>query len=334
SINLNCEHFFLKNVFIPYSVSILPYELGQNTFITDYFLAGICVVLLCLRGFASPGVCPDRCDCQQPQRLTCANRGLRFVPPQSGDREEVLVLSLGGNFIGNISAVDLGSFTGLVRLDLQFNQIQSIHPRAFEKLYHLEELYLGHNHLSEIHTGTLQPLKKLTVLYGNNNDIIEITPGLFDTLDRLVKLRLDGNKIQSLQDSLFKDLDNLRYLHLESNQLQHIHRNAFSKLANLRFLNLSRNKLPALRGAPTFSLRRNFKGLVFHSVGSPAGPMGSGKLAQVLLGWVAMCLAPIQVAYCQTANGNGPLQASRFTSTSDQREAQRVRRRGPETLRG
>ncbi|XP_051926302.1 TLR4 interactor with leucine rich repeats [Hippocampus zosterae] len=220
---------------------------------TDYFLAGICVVLLCLRGFASPGVCPDRCDCQQPQRLTCANRGLRFVPPQSSDREEVLVLSLGGNFIGNISAVDLGSFTGLVRLDLQFNQIQSIHPRAFEKLCHLEELYLGHNHLSDIHTGTLKPLKKLTVLYGNNNDIVEIRPGLLDTLDHLVKLRLDGNKIQSLQDSLFKDLDNLRYLHLESNQLQHIHRNAFSKLANLRFLNLSRNKLPALRGALTFA---------------------------------------------------------------------------------
>ncbi|XP_049577285.1 fibrillin-2b isoform X1 [Syngnathus scovelli] len=62
--------------------------------------------------------------------------------------------------------------------------------------------------------------------------------------------------------------------------------------------------------------------------------MGSGKLAQVLLGWVALCLAPVQVAYGQTANGNGPVQASRFTATTDQREAQRVRRRGQETLRG
>ncbi|XP_077405159.1 TLR4 interactor with leucine rich repeats [Vanacampus margaritifer] len=220
---------------------------------TGYFLAGFCVLLLSLRGFASPGVCPDRCDCQQPQRLMCANRGLRSVPTRSSDQEEVLVFSLGGNFIGNISAVDLGRFIGLVRLDLQFNQILNIHPKAFEKLYHLEELYLGHNHLSDIQDGTLQPLKKLTVLYLNNNSIIEITPGLFSSLDHLVKLRLDGNKIPNLPDSLFKDLDNLRHLHLESNQLHHIHRNAFSKLANLRFLNLAHNKLPALRGALTFS---------------------------------------------------------------------------------
>lgn len=60
--------------------------------------------------------------------------------------------------------------------------------------------------------------------------------------------------------------------------------------------------------------------------------MGSGKLAQVLLGWVAMCLASVHVALGET--GNGPYQASRFTDTVDQREVQRVRRRGQETLRG
>ncbi|XP_069006644.1 fibrillin-2b isoform X2 [Embiotoca jacksoni] len=60
--------------------------------------------------------------------------------------------------------------------------------------------------------------------------------------------------------------------------------------------------------------------------------MGSGKLAQVLLGWAAVCLGAVHVAYGQT--GNGPYQASRFTSSVDQREVQRVRRRGQETLRG
>ncbi|GLD73613.1 fibrillin-2-like protein [Lates japonicus] len=60
--------------------------------------------------------------------------------------------------------------------------------------------------------------------------------------------------------------------------------------------------------------------------------MGSGKLAQVLLGWAAVCLAAVNVACGQT--GNGPYQANRFTSTTDQREVQRVRRRGQETLRG
>lgn len=60
--------------------------------------------------------------------------------------------------------------------------------------------------------------------------------------------------------------------------------------------------------------------------------MGSGKLAQVLLGWAAVCLSAVHVACAQT--GDGPYQASRFTGTVDQREVQRVRRRGQETLRG
>ncbi|XP_054619969.1 TLR4 interactor with leucine rich repeats [Dunckerocampus dactyliophorus] len=226
---------------------------------TGYFLARVCFFLLSLRGFTSSssshdvGVCPIRCDCQHAQHLMCANRGLHTVPLQSSKREEVLVFSLGGNFIGNISALDLVRYTALARLDLQFNQIRNIHHEAFESLSSLEELYLGHNHLANIQAGTLQPLKKLTVFYGNDNDIMHVTRELFASLEHLVKLRLDGNGIERLQDSVFKDLTNLRYLHLESNQLQHIHKNAFSKLAHLRFLNLSHNKLTALRGALTFS---------------------------------------------------------------------------------
>lgn len=225
---------------------------------TGNFLAGIYFFLLALNGFisSSPAAsfCPDRCDCQHPQHLMCTNRGLRAVPkPAAQVTEEVLIFSLGGNFIGNISAFDFVRYSNLVRLNLQYNQLQNIQPKAFEKLSKLEELYLGHNLLSIIPTGTLQPLKKLTILYGNNNDIKKITPELFANLDNLVKLRLDGNSIEVLQDSVFKSLTSLHYLHLESNKLQHIHRNAFSKLTNLRFLNLAHNKQSAVRNALTFS---------------------------------------------------------------------------------
>lgn len=184
----------------------------------------------------------------------CTNRGLRHIPIDgTSGSEEVEVFSLGGNFITNISAHDLVKYGNLKRLNLQFNQINSIHPKAFEKLTKLEELYLGHNILSSIPSGTLQPLKKLTILYGNNNEIKKIPPGQFANLDSLVKLRLDGNALQILKDSDFKSITNLRYLHLESNQLQHIHPHTFSKLSNLRFLNLSHNKQKALRNALTFS---------------------------------------------------------------------------------
>ncbi|KAG7275475.1 hypothetical protein CRUP_022727 [Coryphaenoides rupestris] len=192
--------------------------------------------------------CPDRCDCQHVQHLLCANRGLRAVP--AGARaapEEVLVISLGGNFISNVSAADFTGYSNVVRLNLQFNQIQTVHPNAFDAFSRLEELYLGHNLLSTISPETLRPLKKLTILYTNHNGIERISPELFGTLNSLVKLRLDGNSLEQLQDSVFTDLTNLHYLHLEYNQLQHIHRNAFSKLAKLRFLNLAHNKQTSLR---------------------------------------------------------------------------------------
>ncbi|KAI3358016.1 hypothetical protein L3Q82_003038 [Scortum barcoo] len=228
---------------------------------TGSFLAGVCFFLLSLNGFVSSSpatsFCPERCDCQHPQHLMCANRGLRAVPkPSARVPEEALIFSLGGNFISNISAFDFTRYSNLVRLNLQYNQIQTINPKAFEKLSKLEELYLGHNLLSNIPTGTLQPLKKLTILYGNNNDIQKVTPELFANLDNLVKLRLDGNSIEVLQDSVFKSLTSLHYLHLEYNSLQQIHRNTFSKLTNLRFLNLAHNKQSALRSTLTFSQLR------------------------------------------------------------------------------
>uniref|UniRef100_A0A3Q1FM08 TLR4 interactor with leucine-rich repeats n=1 Tax=Acanthochromis polyacanthus TaxID=80966 RepID=A0A3Q1FM08_9TELE len=216
---------------------------------------------LMLFGFisSSPAMdfCPDRCDCQHPQHLMCTNRGLRTVPkPAALVPEDLLIFSLGGNFITNISAFDFTRYSNLVRLNLQYNEIGSIHPKAFEKLSKLEELYLGHNLLSDIPAGTLQPLKKLTILCGNNNDMKKITPELFSNLDSLVKLRLDGNSLEALQDSVFKSLTGLHYLHLESNKLRHIHRNAFSKLTNLRFLNLAHNKQTAVRNVLTFSQLR------------------------------------------------------------------------------
>ncbi|TNM92730.1 hypothetical protein fugu_018132 [Takifugu bimaculatus] len=226
---------------------------------TDSLPAWMCVFLLAVSGVISPShqegsLCPDRCDCQHPQHTMCTNRGLRTVPEPGGQvSEEVLIFSLGGNFIGNISDIDFRRYNNLVRLNLQYNQIQNIHPKAFQNLSNLEELYLGHNLLSDITTGTLQTLKKLTILYGNNNDIKRISPGLFTHLGNLVKLRLDGNSIQDLQDSVFKSLTSLHYLHLESNKVHHIHRKAFSGLTSLRFLNLAHNKQSAVRNALTFS---------------------------------------------------------------------------------
>uniref|UniRef100_A0A8C9VFY4 Fibrillin 2b n=1 Tax=Scleropages formosus TaxID=113540 RepID=A0A8C9VFY4_SCLFO len=55
------------------------------------------------------------------------------------------------------------------------------------------------------------------------------------------------------------------------------------------------------------------------------------NLSKLLLGWAAVCWAAFHAAHGQ---GDGNFQANRFTGPSNEREVQRVRRRGQESLRG
>lgn len=227
------------------------------------FLLVVCGCLA-LPPWAQP-VCPERCDCQHPQHLLCTNRGLRAVPKTSSlpSPQDVLTYSLGGNFITNITAFDFHRLGQLRRLDLQYNQIRSLHPKTFEKLSRLEELYLGNNLLQALAPGTLAPLRKLRILYANGNEISRLSRGSFEGLESLVKLRLDGNALGALPDAVFAPLGNLLYLHLESNRIRFLGKNAFAQLGKLRFLNLSANELqPSLRHAATFAPLRSLSTLI------------------------------------------------------------------------
>ncbi|MBN3278200.1 TRIL protein, partial [Polyodon spathula] len=63
---------------------------------------------------SAKSICPDRCDCQHSQHLLCTNRGLRTMPKATiQNPEEILIYSLGGNFISNISAFDFTLFSQL-----------------------------------------------------------------------------------------------------------------------------------------------------------------------------------------------------------------------------
>ncbi|KAG9476208.1 TLR4 interactor with leucine rich repeats [Eleutherodactylus coqui] len=193
--------------------------------------------------------CPEPCDCQHPQHILCSNRGLLSVPTSSHfvGSAAIKTFSLGGNFIANISAIDFSNYYNLQRLDLQYNQIQFIHPKAFEQLTHLEELYLGNNLLPTLTTNALLPLKKLKVLNVNSNRLHNVSRTSLANLASLVKLRLDSNNIQILHGSPFMGLSNLLYLHLENNKISNISKNAFVGLVKLRLLSLSGNPLNSLR---------------------------------------------------------------------------------------
>ncbi|KAL7855284.1 hypothetical protein SRHO_G00174740 [Serrasalmus rhombeus] len=59
--------------------------------------------------------------------------------------------------------------------------------------------------------------------------------------------------------------------------------------------------------------------------------MGAWTLARVVLGWAAVCWVALQTVQGQ---GDGGLQASRFSGKPEGEVQQRVRRRGQESLRG
>ncbi|TTU60629.1 TLR4 interactor with leucine rich repeats [Bagarius yarrelli] len=193
-------------------------------------VGALSLLLLCARA-----ACPELCDCPRAHHVLCANRGLRAVA--EGSRN-------------------------LTRLELQFNQIQRLHPKAFRKLVELEELYLGHNRISVLQPGTFRHLQNLRVLHVNDNQLRVLTGEEFGKLKRLVRLRLDKNTLELLSESVFQHFSSLMFLQLEFNQLRHIHHRMLQNLTKLHFLNLSHNKLMQLHEPSLFSRLRSLNTLL------------------------------------------------------------------------
>ncbi|MEE6465954.1 hypothetical protein FKM82_006765 [Ascaphus truei] len=229
-------------------------------------IVGLVMLVVCSLCWSVDHKCPEPCDCQHLQHILCSNRGLRAVPRSSHllSLSGTKTYSLGGNFISNISALDFLRFPQLQRLDLQYNQIHFIHPKAFEKLAQLEELYLGNNLLPTLAPGAMAPLRKLKVLNVNGNRIHNVSRASFSNLGGLIKLRLDSNAIQTLQGSPFSSLSSLLYLHLENNRINSISKNAFAGLGKLRLLSLTGNPQTFLRH-PTFLPLRSLSTLTMAS---------------------------------------------------------------------
>ncbi|XP_073486266.1 TLR4 interactor with leucine rich repeats [Aquarana catesbeiana] len=267
-------------------------------------------LLLLLCGLCS-GVeekCPQPCDCQHLQHVLCSNRGLDSVPKSSHILNPLgtKTYSLGGNFITNISATDFTNYLNLQRLDLQYNRIHFIHPKAFDKLSHLEELYLGNNQLQTLTSGALSPLKKLKVLNVNSNRLQNVSRATFSSLGSLIKLRLDANNVQVLHGSPFQGLSNLLYLHLENNKLINISKNAFAGLVKLRLLSLSGNPLNSLRH-PTFLPLRSLSTLIM--AGNNLQQLGPGVFHGLQrLSKLVLSSSGISLLHSKTFQGLGSLQ--------------------------
>lgn len=121
-----------------------------------------------------------------------------------------------------MNRIDENLFKGLSSLKeliLEANQIEEIHPNAFQDLTNLETLYLSRNKLTRIDENIFKGLSNLYLLIVNNNEINEIDEFAFSDLSNLGRLDLSHNMIEQLGSNVFRNLTKLQFLTLHNNQL-------------------------------------------------------------------------------------------------------------------
>nr|ABB21155.1 variable lymphocyte receptor A [Eptatretus stoutii] len=126
-------------------------------------------------------------------------------------------------------------------LNLQYNSLSKLSPKAFHNLNKLTFLSLGTNQLQALPIGVFDQLVNLADLRLNINQLKSLPSGIFDKLTKLTDLRLSSNKLQSLPEGVFDKLTQLKTLQMTSNRLKSVPEGAFDFLEKLTRLQLQEN---------------------------------------------------------------------------------------------
>ncbi|XP_047517537.1 chaoptin isoform X2 [Pieris napi] len=210
------------------------------------------------------------CTCSKPAGdlgiVTC-----NYVPilkvPSAVNNSKVFTLQLTGNRIKDLEP-QFFQATGLYRLAINENPLESIHEEAFYGLDNtLWELELKQDRLAAVPSRALRYLQKLRLLDLSGNEITDISGdnwrGLENTLHTLIlsdnsistipldafsglpmldTLDLRGNHLSVIDSGVFRDgMHRLNKLLLGNNQLTLIPYEELSPLRQLRYLDLSKN---------------------------------------------------------------------------------------------
>nr|AGU68286.1 third variable lymphocyte receptor [Eptatretus stoutii] len=127
------------------------------------------------------------------------------------------------------------------KLDLKYNSLSKLSPKAFHHLTTLRQLYLSNNQLQTLPAGVFDQLVELDRLQLGGNQLKYLPPKIFDSLTKLTWLTLNQNKLQSLPHGVFDKLTELKTLSLSINQLRSVPDKAFDKLSKLQSIILADN---------------------------------------------------------------------------------------------
>ncbi|XP_059058531.1 chaoptin [Achroia grisella] len=210
------------------------------------------------------------CTCSKPAGdlgiVTC-NQVPIYKVPATVNSSKVFMLQLTGNNIRDLEP-QFFQATGLYRLAINQNPLETIHEEAFHGLENtLWELELKEDKLTAVPSRSLRFLQKLRQLDLSGNEITEISGenwrGLQDTLHTLIladnsiatlpldtfsglpmleTLDLHGNHLTVIDSGVFRDgMGRLNKLLLSDNQLSFIPYEEISPLRQLRILDLANN---------------------------------------------------------------------------------------------
>ena len=157
-------------------------------------------------------------------------------------------LNLQGNRLIEVGDLLSSSFpSSLKHVQLNHNQILTIHNGGLKGQTQLEVIWINYNKLQKLATGIFNDLHNCEKLYVQYNELTTIEPGVFQNMGRLAYLNLEHNNLAQLSIDLFKGANQLNELHLAHNHIMDIEAYAFSSLPSLRLLSLDNNQIYVLR---------------------------------------------------------------------------------------
>ncbi|KAK1148614.1 transforming growth factor beta activator LRRC32-like [Acipenser oxyrinchus oxyrinchus] len=151
--------------------------------------------------YANQSICHKR----RFQELSCSSLNLSSVPNylESGLKK----LDLSNNFIQTLNKESTASLGSLQELDLSFNRLDLLTRSAWRNLVQLQSLNLTGNNLDrnrKRNSAALQSLKSLKVLELSQNNLNSDTAALYlKNMSSLEHLGLARNKLTTLSSELF-----------------------------------------------------------------------------------------------------------------------------------
>ncbi|XP_060718790.1 relaxin receptor 1 [Tachysurus vachellii] len=192
---------------------------------------------------------PDVCYCEG-WKVNCNNKNLHHVPQVSSN---ITALELNSNNLVSLHPDLFIRYRHLERLHLENNSIESISKRAFSGLFSLRKLFLSQNRISFLKTGLFTDLGRLEWLILDENRITSLRQKSFEGLKSLFFLSLLNNSVEQLpKTSLCLEMPHLNWLELEGNKISSLWSSSFKNCTSLTVLALRRNHISSIEDG-TFS---------------------------------------------------------------------------------